>query len=112
MIDGWDGDRGSLNLTVRGEELIERSEGAAVEFAGDGVGARDVAIDHAEQAERLALLLEFLVDAGVVASEGADPYHRDVDNAGWVQGEPQAAGCCRTGLHSETAAVRITELLP
>ena len=112
MVDSRYRNRGGLDFAVRGEELVERSEGAAAKLKGYGIGTGHVAVDHAKQAERLALLLEFLVDAGVVASEGADPYHHDVDNAGWVQGESQAAGCRRTGLYSGTAAVRITELLP
>jgi hypothetical protein len=97
---------------VRGEQLVERSEGAAIEFAGPSIGTSHVAIDHAQQAERFALLLKFLVDAGVVAAEGADSHHDHVDDAGWVQGEFPAAGCRRSGLYSRTAAARIGDLPP
>ena len=85
MIDGGDRDGSGLDFAMGGEQLVERSEGAAIEFAGHGIGARHIAIDHAQQAERLALLLELLVNAGVVAAEGADSHHGDVDDAGWIQ---------------------------
>ena len=73
------GDRGGLHFAVRGDQLLDRAEGAAAEFAGDGVGARHVGIHHAHQADRLALLRQLVIDAGVVASEGAHADHGDVD---------------------------------
>ena len=87
MIDGRDRDRSGLYLAMRSKQLVERSERAAIEFARHRVGARHLAIDYAEQAKRLALLFEFLVNACVVAAERADSHHDDVDDAGWVQSE-------------------------
>src|ERR1700741_4881239 len=87
MVNGRDRNGSGLDFTVRGEQLVERSERSAVEFAGHCVGAGYISIDHAEQSQRLALLLEFFINAGVVTAESADSHHDDVDDTDWVQGE-------------------------
>ncbi len=46
---------------------------------GHGVGSRHIRIHHAHQADRFALLRQLVIDAGVVASEGAHADHRDVN---------------------------------
>jgi hypothetical protein len=62
---------------VRGQHLFDRTEGAAPEFACHRVGSVEIGIDYAHQPDRLALLFQFLIDAGVVASKNAHSYHRD-----------------------------------
>jgi hypothetical protein len=79
MIDGGNGDRSGLHLAVRGEKLLNRSEAAAIEFAGNGVGTRGVGIDHAYQPDGVIQLRELVVDAGVIASESADADDRDLN---------------------------------
>jgi hypothetical protein len=63
---------------VRGEHLLDRSEGLATELARDGVGARRVGIDDSNQTHA-AGLLKLLIDAGVIAPEGANADDGDVD---------------------------------
>jgi hypothetical protein len=60
---------------VRGQHLSDRTESAAAELAPNRVRAVKVRIDHAHQPNRLALLLQFFIDSGVVASENAHPHH-------------------------------------
>ena len=71
---------------------------------GDGVGPRHVAIDDAQQAERLSLLFELLVDAGVIAAERAHTNHDNIDNAGRVQTVLRAASCRRLDCTHEARA--------
>jgi hypothetical protein len=71
------GYRGGADFAVGGEHLVDGAEGAAAELAGYGIGAVEISIDHAYQSYGLALLLKFLVDAGVVASEDANAHHCD-----------------------------------
>ena len=75
------GDRRCLQFAVRGEHLQDGAEGLAGKFAGDGICAGGVGIDDAEKADGLALLFEFFVDAGVVASEDACPDDGDGDGS-------------------------------
>ncbi len=79
MLQRGNRDRGCLHFAVRGEELIERSEGAAPKFAPDRVRAAHILVDNPEQAQRFALLLKLLVDASVVASERTHTNHRNVN---------------------------------
>jgi len=72
-MDCGSGDGGGLQLAVRGEHLRDGAERFAGEFAGDGIGAGGVGIDDAEKTNGFALLFEFFVDAGMVASEDACP---------------------------------------
>ena len=72
-------DGGCLHLAVGGHQLFDGSESAAAEFAGDGVGAGHVRIHHAHQADRFPLLRQLVIDAGVVASEGAHADHSHVN---------------------------------
>ena len=79
MIDGGDGDRGGQDFAVRSEKLFDRSEAAAMEFTGNGVGTNGVGIDYSHQADCRVRLRELVIDAGVVAPEGADADDRDLD---------------------------------
>jgi hypothetical protein len=85
-MDGRDCNRGGLDFAVRGEKLLERTERAASEFAGGGISAQQVGIDHADQADGLACLFQLLVDAGVIASERACADYGDIDDAVGIQG--------------------------
>jgi hypothetical protein len=78
---------------VRGEHLLDGAEGAASELAGDGVGAIEAGIDDADEADRFALLFEFFVNAGVVASEDAHANHCDGNRIIRWQGNSLLAGC-------------------
>jgi hypothetical protein len=62
---------------MRGQHLADGTERPAAEFAGHGIGSVDIGINHAHQANGFPLLLEFLINAGVVAPKHADPNHRD-----------------------------------
>jgi hypothetical protein len=59
--------------------LLYRTEGFAAELARDSVGAAKIGIDHPQQTHALALLLEFLIDAGVIAPKNPHAYdgHRN-----------------------------------
>ena len=79
MLNSGHGYGSSLNLTVGGDELFDRTEGAATELTGGIVGPRQVRIDHSDQPNRLALLRQLVINAGVIASESAHANHRDVN---------------------------------
>jgi hypothetical protein len=64
---------------VGGNQLVNRSESAAAEFAGDSVGAGHVRIHNPHQADRFTLLCQLVIDAGMVASEGAHTDHSHVN---------------------------------
>src|SRR5882762_4285772 len=95
MVNGGNRDGGRLDFAVGGDELFQGSEGAASEFAADGVGAADVTVDDAQQTDRFALVLELSVDAGVVAAERAHADHCDVNGARSSGRRSQGAGCRR-----------------
>ena len=54
------------------------SESATAGFAGDSVGTGHVRIHDAHQPYGLPLLGQLVIDAGVVASEGAHAHHGNV----------------------------------
>jgi hypothetical protein len=63
---------------VRGEHLLDRTKSLAVKLASGFVGARGIGIDYAHQAH-VAGKRKLAIDAGVIASEGADADDRDID---------------------------------
>ena len=73
------GHRGGLHFAVRGDQLLDRAKCAATEFAGHSVGPRHIRVHHSHQANRFALLCQLVIDAGVVAPEGAHADHCDVN---------------------------------
>ena len=75
VADRWHGDRGGLDFAVGSGELLDRTESAAAEFASNGIGPRRVCINDSHQADGFALLLQLVVDAGMVVSEGAHADH-------------------------------------
>jgi hypothetical protein len=58
---------------MRGEHLLDRTEGAAAELARNGIGPVKIRVDHAHQPNRFALLFQLLINSGVIASEDAHP---------------------------------------
>ncbi len=62
---------------MRGQHLRHLAESPAAELSRHGVGTVEIRIDHAHQPDWLTLLLQFLVDPCMIASEDAHPHHRD-----------------------------------
>ncbi len=79
MVDGGHGDGGGLHFTMRGDELFDRTKGPAAKFAGNGVGSLGIGVNDSHQPNCFALLRELVIDAGVVASEGAHADNRHVN---------------------------------
>ena len=79
VADRGNSDRSGLHFAVRGGELLDGTESAATEFAGNGIGPRHVWIHHSHQPHGFALLRQLVIDAGVVVSEGAHADHGDVN---------------------------------
>src|SRR5437660_7527243 len=69
MLESGTRDRGSLHFAVRGSELLDGSETATTELAGNCISASKIGIHHADQAHRLTLLRKLLVNAGMIAPE-------------------------------------------
>src|SRR5207249_9638773 len=69
MLESGNHDRGSLNFAVRGSELLDGSETATTELAGNDISASKISIHHADQAHSLTLLRNLLVNAGMIAPE-------------------------------------------
>jgi hypothetical protein len=67
-----------LHLAVRGHQLLDRPESAATKFGGDSVGAGHIRIHNSHQAYSLSLPGQLVIDAGVVASEGAHAHHGNI----------------------------------
>ena len=85
--------RSGLQLAMRGQHLMHRAEGLAPELARYLVRAARVRIDHSQQPHRLPLLLQFLVDSGMVASENAHAHDGDGDRTVRWQEKFSMAGC-------------------
>jgi hypothetical protein len=92
-MDGWDRHRDRLDFGMRGKELIDRAEGAASEFLRNLAGAVGIAIDHADQPNRLTFVLELLIDADVIPPEGAYPHDRDGDGFAQISPWYEIADC-------------------
>jgi uncharacterized protein (DUF486 family) len=78
---------------VGGQHLLHRPKAFAAELAGHGIGAGQIGIDYAHEANGFALLLEFLIDAGVVASENAYAHYHDRNRILRLQEKFSLAGC-------------------
>jgi len=76
---------------------------------GSRIGAQQVGVDDTNKPDWFTRLLQLLVDAGVVTSEGAHSDHGDIDSAVGVQGRSKAAVAagCRLYLGSDTTAHRV-----
>jgi hypothetical protein len=51
--------------------LLDRAKGATVELFGDGIGARGIFVDYADQLNGFQFAGKLVVNAGMVASECA-----------------------------------------
>jgi hypothetical protein len=58
-----------LEFAVRGDELFDRTKGAATKFAGNRVRPGQVCIHDSHKSDGFALLRQLVIDAGMVASE-------------------------------------------
>jgi hypothetical protein len=56
---------------VRRKELLNGPEGPATKFLAHPVGALGIAVDHANQSNRLALRLKLVIDAGMTPAKCA-----------------------------------------
>jgi hypothetical protein len=80
---------------VGGEHLVDRTEGATAKFAGDRVGASGVGIDNSDESN-FARLLKCVIDASVIASEGADADDGYIDRGVTQMKAPtKITGYCR-----------------
>jgi hypothetical protein len=94
-MDGWHGHRRGLQFAVRRDKLVQRSERSAGKFLSDGIGARDITIHDAQQADGFSLLLELLVDTRVIAPKGTHADYCYIDDVVGSQRRSRAAGCRR-----------------
>ena len=81
-MDGWDADRGSVELPC-GEGGFDGSECVDAEFLPGFLGDVGVAVDDGGKLYGLAALFEFAVDAEMVATEGSGSYDGDAE---WLGG--------------------------
>ena len=72
VMDGGDADGCCVNVKMRGEKFFERREGGDVVGGGVGGAACVVGFDERGEVNELGLsLFEFVVDAEMIAPEGA-----------------------------------------
>jgi len=60
-----------VDFAMGRDQLIDRSESAAIEFLGNGVGVFGVRVHHSDQSDRFTRRRKLVIDAGVVSSKGA-----------------------------------------
>ena len=70
VMNGGNGNRGRVHF-LTGEQFANRRVGFGVGLGSDGFGAGHVGIDYPDQLDRFALLLQLVVNAGVIAPESA-----------------------------------------
>jgi hypothetical protein len=80
VVDGGHRDRCRLDLAVRRNKLLDRTEAAAAEFTPHRVSPCRIRVHHADQPHRHALLGKLVVDPGVVAAKRAHANHGDVND--------------------------------
>ena len=101
----WHGDGSGLYLSVRRDELLNASETAAAKLARRCVGPRDIGIDHPDQPHIVSFLRKLVIDAGMVAPEGAYANDGNIDRfCGYQVSGPRFQGSnaqrkIRTQLH-------------
>ncbi len=78
---------------MRSQHLVHRAEAFAPKLARHRISAARVRIDHSQQPHRLPLLLQFLVDSGMIASENAHAHDGDGDRTLRWQEKFSMAGC-------------------
>jgi hypothetical protein len=80
MVHGGNGDGGGVHLGGV-QHFADRAEGARAELLGDGLGASGVGVHDGDQFDGLAALVQFVVNASVVAAEGASADDSDCELA-------------------------------
>jgi hypothetical protein len=73
--------------------LLDGTKAATAEFLGDFVGDLWIRVNYSDQAHRLAFVGKLLVDARMVAPEGARADYGDIDQILFVQCSLPGAGC-------------------
>jgi len=68
------------------EHLLDRAERFAIELAGNRGGSRRIRIDHPDQ-PHATCRLQLLIDARVIAPEGAHANHRNINSGFLAQNE-------------------------
>jgi hypothetical protein len=71
MMDCRNGDRCSLDIDTSADQLLDGTKSAAAEFLRDRIGARGIFVDNADQFNGFQFVGKLMVDAGMIASEGA-----------------------------------------
>ena len=85
MVHGGNRDGGGVH--VRGiEQLADRAKSARAELRSQGLGAGGVGVHDGGQFDRLAALVQFVVDARVVAAECAGADDGDCESLLWRLG--------------------------
>jgi hypothetical protein len=93
MVHGRYRHRRRLNFAVGGNQLQYRAESPAPELARNSIGSVHIGIDDSHEPDRLSLLFEFLVDAGVVTSKNSNADYRDRNRILRWQVTFSVAGC-------------------
>jgi hypothetical protein len=76
MMDGRNGDRSGIHSAC---EFGHGCQRLAAKLSRDGLSLREVGIDHRNQFHTLALLLEFVIDTGVISAERTHPNNSHAD---------------------------------
>jgi hypothetical protein len=103
VLDGGDGDGGCVELEVGGEQGGDVGEdGDSVLGSGLG-GPGGVGVDGGSEGDGLAGILQFTIDAEVVAAKGACAANSDAQDGIACYFEAPAAGFARSGSSPATA---------
>jgi hypothetical protein len=65
-MNGGHGDGSGINPAT---QLFDAAQRFAAKLPGNGLRAREIGIHHGDQLDAMALLLQLMVDAGVVLAE-------------------------------------------
>ena len=87
-----------------GQELIDRSEAFALKLPGNGIGPRGIRIDDANQADGDTFFGKLLIDARVIASEGANSDNSDLDQIIRGQNDPPRQVAAKSRLEHSRGA--------
>lgn len=79
MVDCGDGDRSGVDFQRTGDQVVYRPEGVTVKFFGDSFCARKVLVDHCCQIYGFCFACKLVIDARMIATEGADTDYGHID---------------------------------
>ena len=82
MMNSRNCNRGGLHLGTCADQLLDGTECLAAKFFRHGFGTCKILVNHADKPNISGFLSELVIDARVVASEGA--YPNDGDGNGSV----------------------------